>query len=103
LAPTAPSTASVSPLSGPAVSVSPSLVVLPSQEAMNMTHKELCNWLREKKIAGKYLQLFEEDESIDGGELATYDEKDLEELGIAESRIRKKILHHFRQIKSIQH
>ena len=99
LATTATSTASVSPLSGPAASVSPSLVVLPSQGAMNMTHEQLCDWLKEKKIAGKYLQLFEEDESIDGGELATYTEQDLEELGISESRIRKKILHHFRQIK----
>ena len=89
--------------SGPAASVSPSLVVLPSQEAMNMTHKELCDWLKEKKIAGKYLHLFEEDETIDGGEFSMYEDKDLEEMGISESRVRKKILYHFRQIKSVQH
>ena len=98
LAPGAAS-ASVSPLSVPVASISPSLVVLPSQGAMSMSHKELCDWLKEKKIAGKYLHLFEEDETIDGGELSTYTEQDLEELGISESRIRKKILHHFRQIK----
>jgi len=95
---TAPSPASVTPLSVPPANVSQSLVVVPSQAAMNMTHKELCDWLREKKIAVKYLHLFEEDETIDGGELATYTDQDLEELGILESRVRKKILYQFRQI-----
>ena len=88
-------------VSGPNPSVSPSLVILPSQEAINMTHEQLCDWLRGKKVPEKYVKLFEDD-SIDGGELATYDDDDLEELGISEKRIRKKILHHFRQIKPAQ-
>ena len=71
---------------------------LPSDKAMNMSHKELCNWLREKKIAGKYLHLFEEDETIDGEELSIYTEKELEQMGISESRIRIKILLQFRRI-----
>ena len=98
-APSAASAASVNPLSVSVASISPSIVVVPSQDAINLSHKQLCDWLKEKKIAGKYLHLFEEDGTIDGGKLSTYTEEDLEELGIAKSHIRKKILHHFRQIK----
>ena len=71
---------------------------LPSQKAMQMSHKELCDWLREKKIADKYLHLFEGDEMIDGEEFSYYSEKELEEMGVSESRIRIRILRQFRKI-----
>ena len=85
--PSMPSVASVSPSQD-----------LPSQKAMKMSHEEMCDWLREKKIAGKYLHLFEEDEMINGEEFSFYTEKELEELGVAESRIRIRILVQFRKI-----
>lgn len=69
---------------------------LPSEKAMKMSHKELCDWL--KNIAGKYLYLFEEDEMIDGEEFAYYTEQSLEEMGVSESRIRIRILRQFRKI-----
>jgi len=79
----------------PVSSTSDSSVIEPSKK---MTCKELCDWLRAKKIADKYIKLFDEDE-IDGKELATYNDQDLQELGISESRIRKKILVNFKDIE----
>ena len=72
-----------------------SSVVEPSKK---MTCQELCDWLRAKKIADKYIELFEKDE-IDGKELAEYNDEDLQHLGISESRIRKKILVNFKDLK----
>ena len=96
-----PVTTSVSPVSNPATSASPSSVYVPSSasdKAKSMTHEELCAWLKEKKIKEEYIDLFKE-ESIDGEEMATYGEAELEELGISESRIRKRILVNFGKIK----
>ena len=86
----APSSASPS-------SVAPSSLGAPSDKAMKMTSEELCQWLKEKKIADKYIECFREDD-VDGSELATYNDDDLEHLGISEPRIRKKIMVKFRAI-----
>ena len=78
-------------------SISPSLLAAPSEKAMNMTTEELCKWLKDTKINVKYINCFRED-GVDGSELATYDDNDLEDLGISEQRIRKKIMVQFRKI-----
>ena len=74
---------------------SASSTVEPSKK---MTCEELCDWLKAKKIAEKYIKLFEEDD-VDGKELAEYNDQDLIDLGISEPRIRKKILVNFRDLK----
>lgn len=89
-----PSSASLSVI---APSILPSSIAPPSAKAMNMTTEELCQWLKERKIDDKYIECFRED-NVDGSELATYDDNDLEELGISEPRIRKKIMVQFRKI-----
>lgn len=60
-----------------------------------MTTEDLCRFLKECKIQDKYIELFREDQVI-GSELALYTEDELEDLGIKEKRIRKKILAHFK-------
>lgn len=79
-------------------SISPSSIGTLSDKAIALDTEELCKWLKGLKIADNYIEIFEE-ENVDGAEMATYGEKDLEELGISESRIRKKILVQFRKIK----
>ena len=92
-----PAPSSAASLSVMASSVAPSLVAVPSDKAMKMTVEELCQWLKEKKIAEKYIECFREEE-IDGSELAAYNDDDLKDLGISEPRIRKKIMVQFRNI-----
>ena len=86
-------TASVAP------SISPSSVGAPSAKAMEMSTEELCQWLKDIKVDAKYIEYFRE-EKVDGSELAAYDDTDLQELGISEQRIRKKIMIQFRKIGS---
>ena len=62
-----------------------------------MTTEELCKWLKDKNIDVKYIECFRKD-GVDGSELATYDDNDLEHLGISVPRIRKKIMVQFRKI-----
>ena len=81
--------------SKPVSTASVSSVVEPSKK---MTCKELCDWLRARKIADKYIKLFE-DEGVDGKELAEYDDDDLKDFGITEQRIRKRILVNFKDLK----
>ena len=69
----------------------------PSRKARSMTSVDLCNWLKMKKIPEKHVKLFEDNE-IDGEVLTTFSENDLEEMGIGESYIRKKILVQFSHI-----
>ena len=64
---------------------------------MKMNTEELCHWLKEKGVADKYIESFRK-EKVDGSELATYDDDDLQDLGISEQRIRKKIMVQFRKI-----
>ena len=80
----------------PSISSSSSIGA-PSAKAMDMSTKELCQWLEDIKIADKYIECFRE-EMIDGSELAAYDDTDLKDLGITEQRIRKKIMVQFRKI-----
>ena len=89
-----PSSASVSIITP---SISPSSVGALSDKAMGMTTEELCQWLKDIKVDVKYIEFFRE-ENVDGSELATYDDSDLQELGISEQRIRKKIMVQFRKI-----
>ena len=60
-----------------------------------MTTEDLCIFLKEIGINDKYIELFKQDK-LHGCELATYDEQDLEDLGIDQRRIRKKILSRFK-------
>ena len=69
-----------------------------AEPSKKMTNKELCDWLRAKNISDKYIKLFEK-EKINGKELAEYNDEDLKEMGIAESRIRKRILVNFKDLK----
>ena len=62
-----------------------------------MSTGDLCKWLTEKKVDKKYVELFETND-IDGCTLAVYDDKDLNDLGIHESYIRKKIMVQFRKL-----
>lgn len=89
-----PSSASVSIITP---SISPSSVGAPSPKAMEMTTEELCQWLKDIRVDVKYIESFRE-ENVDGSELATYDDSDLQDLGISEQRIRKKIMVQFRKI-----
>ena len=59
-----------------------------------MTTEDLCTFLKEIGIDDKYIELFKKD-NVHGCELTKYDEQDLEDLGIDQRRIRKKILSHF--------
>ena len=63
-----------------------------------MTSEELCQWLKEKCIADEYIECFRRND-IDGSVLAEYNGDDLEEMGISELHIRKKIMIQFRKIK----
>ena len=78
-------------------SISPSSVGAPSVKAMGLTTEGLCQWLKDIKVDVKYIECFRE-EDVDGSELATYDDSDLQGLGISEQRIRKKIMVQFRKI-----
>ena len=82
----------------PSINPTPASVPAVVEPSKKMTCKELCDWLRAKKIADKYIELFEEDD-IDGKELAEYNDEDLKELGILEPRIRKKILVNFKDLQ----
>ena len=82
----------------PSIIPTPASVPAVVEPSKKMTCKELCDWLRAKKIADKFIELFE-NEDIDGKELAEYNDKDLQDLGILESRIRKKILVNFKDLK----
>ena len=90
---TIPSTTSVVP-----ASISQLSLAEPSDKAKSMSIEELCQWLKDKKIASEYIECFREDD-VDGSVLAVYDDEDLKELGISEARIRKKIMVQFRNIK----
>jgi len=68
-----------------------------SVKAKNMSSKQLCDWLKTKKIPEKYIKMFE-DSDIDGELLAMFGETELEEMGIGESHIRKIILVQFSRI-----
>ena len=93
-----PATSSLATASVAAPSVVPSLVALPSAKATDMSTEELCQWLKDKKVADKYIAYFREGD-VDGEVLATYDDNDLKGLGITEPHIRKKIMVQFRKIK----
>ena len=93
---TSSASSSLASMSVMAPSFSPSLIV-PSAKAMEMSSEELCKWLKQKTIDDDYIERFRKEE-VDGSELATYTDDDLKELGISESRIRKKIMVQFRKI-----
>ena len=59
-----------------------------------MTTEDLCTFLKDIGINDKYIELFKKDK-VHSWELAAYNEQDLEDLGIDQRRIRKKILSHF--------
>ena len=64
-----------------------------------MTTEDLCKFLKDTVgIEDKYIELFREDKVL-GNELSSYDDDDLESLGISEKRIRKKIMKHFEVLK----
>ena len=62
-----------------------------------MTTEELCQWLRTKKIAEKYIKCFE-NEDIDGTVLASFKDEHLISLGISEDYVRIKILKQFKKL-----
>ena len=68
----------------------------PSEKALNMTVEEVVQWLDTIKL-GQLAEAFRSEE-VDGALLATYDLKDLEDIGIELNKDRKKILVKFRQI-----
>ena len=80
-----------------ASSVSPSLVATPSAKAADMSTEELCQWLKDKKVADNYIACFREAD-VDGEVLEVYDDNDLKEMGITEPHIRKKIMIQFRKL-----
>lgn len=92
-----PASSSLASMFVMAPSILPSMIAAPSAKAMEMTSEELCKWLKEKNIADNYIECFRE-EDVGGSELATYTDDDLQQLGISESRIRKKIMAQFRKI-----
>ena len=69
----------------------------PSVRGMDMNTEELCQWLRKKKIAEKYIKCFE-DEDIDGAVLAAYKDEHLISLGISEEHVRIKIITQFKKL-----
>lgn len=74
-----------------------SAVTEPSARAMKMTSEELCQWLKEKRIAARYIEYFREND-IDGSVLGACTDDDLKEMGISEPFIRKKIIIQFGNI-----
>ena len=80
-----------------AVSISQSIPAQPSVKGEDMTTEELCEWLRTKKIAEKYIKCFE-DEDIDGAVLAVYKDEHLISLGISQEHVRIKILTQFKKL-----
>ena len=82
----------------PSASTPSLLTAAPSDKAQNMTSEELCQWLKEKSIADKYIEYFRKDD-IDGSVLAECTDDDLKGMGISEPHIRKKIMIQFRKIK----
>ena len=68
------------------------LVPEENDKGKQMTHQEVCNWLREKKVPDDVVKLFEQDEGIDGEEFFTYGLEELEDIGVAQMHIRKRIL-----------
>ena len=94
-----PSSASPSASTPPTAAASTSLLTAtPSDKAQNMTSEELCQWLKERRIADKYIECFREND-IDGSVLAVYTDDDLKEMGISELHIIKKIRAQFNKIK----
>ena len=69
----------------------------PSSHAENLTTEELCEWLKTIKLSDDYIKLFEKND-INGGVLATFEDEDLQEMGISQGFIRKKIMGQFRQL-----
>ena len=69
----------------------------PSRHAENLTTEELCEWLKTIKLSDDYIKLFEKND-INGGVLATFEDEDLQEMGISQGFIRKKIMGQFRQL-----
>ena len=92
-----PATPSLATESVGASSVLPSLVATPSAKATDMSTEELCQWLKDKKVADNYIACFREVD-VDGEVLEAYDDNDLKELGITEPHIRKKIMIQFRKL-----
>ena len=68
----------------------------PSEKAMAMTTEEVVEWLGTIKLS-KYAKIFQ-DEDVDGELLATYNVKNLEEIGVNSGADGKKILLRFRRI-----
>lgn len=69
------------------------------KKAADMSTEEVCQWLKERKIADNYIELFREND-VDGSVLADYTDEDLKELGIPKQHIRKKIISQFKKISS---
>ena len=63
---------------------------------MAMTTEEVVEWLGTIKLS-KYAKIFQ-DEDVDGELLATYNVKNLEEIGVNSGADGKKILLRFRRI-----